>query len=109
MTNTQKQIHPMSYFEDLDLPPADYYKQFPTAKNLELGKVYRQAKSIYTRYWKIIFIGDGVALGVVVSDTNGNCNKGEKCLFTTSGLFEGWKYQDQRWNYRLVEEVADTF
>lgn len=109
MSDTQKQIHPKSYFEGRGLPTANYYKQFPTAKNLELGKVYRQAKSIYTKYWKIIFIGDGVALGVVVSDTNGNSNKGEKCLFTTGGLFEGWKYQDQRWSYRLVEEVKGDF
>lgn len=103
MKTDVKTIQPMSYFEDNDLPAADYYNQFKTAKNLEVGKVYRQAKSIYTKYWKILFIGDGVALGVVVSDTNGNLNKGEKCLFYTSGLYAGWKYKDLRWNYRLVE------
>lgn len=104
----QNTIYPKSHFEDNDLPITDYYDQFTTAKNLEVGKVYRQEKSIYTKYWKILFVGEGVAVGVVVSDTNGNSNKGEKCLFTTQGLFEGWKYGDQRWNYRLVEEATNV-
>ena len=51
---------------------------------------------------KIIFIGDGVALGVEVSSCATKAGSpGRKVLFNTSGLGIGWVYGENRPEYRL--------
>lgn len=73
---------------------------------LEVGKTYLQAPFDWSKkHYKIIFVDDIVAIGVVVycdiykSKTRG-C--GERQLFRVD---TGEKYQDRRLNYALIKEV----
>lgn len=96
---------PTSYFLDKGLPLSDYYKQYNSPISLEVGKTYRQPGAVYYRDYKIVFVGEGVALGVEVSNGNGNFNLGHKGLFYAEGHNIGWKYQDNRPPFRLEEEI----
>lgn len=94
-----------SYFEENDLPISQYYKQFETPKTIEVGKTYRQKGFVYWSDYKIIFIGEGVALGVEVANGNGNFTLGKKELFYIEGYKKGWKYNDNRPQGRLTKLV----
>ncbi len=87
-----------------------YYSQFKTARTLKVGSTYLQpniAKWAQTSY-KILFNDGIIAIGVEV-------NKNLKiidnqviphyCLFYSSGVKAGWRYQDTRSCYRLIEEL----
>lgn len=102
MANT---IKPYDWFLEHDLPTSEYYKQFKTATDLEVGGVYRQPGPIYYSDYKIVWIGEGVALGVEVSIGNNNYHVGEKCLFEADGARTGWKYSDARSAYRLEARI----
>lgn len=93
------------YFIDGGLPIKDYYSQFNTAGDLEVGKVYRQEGGIFYKDYLIIFIGEGVALGLEVANGNNNFSVGGKTLFHSEGDMKGWMYHDNRPNYRLLKEV----
>ena len=87
-----------------------YYAQFKTARNLEVGKVYKQPNiGLWAEtHFKIVFIGEGVALGVAINGPSVKVGlAGYKTLFHTSGNLAGWKYQDSRSCYRLTEEVTE--
>jgi len=93
------------YFVEHDLPLNQYYDQFETARKLEVGKVYYRHSGIYWEHFKIVFIGEGVALGIEVSNGNNNFSLGKKVLFHAEGNKAGWVYQDGRSVYRLRKEV----
>lgn len=91
------------YFHDNGLPIRQYYNQFDLPF-LEVGKVYRQQGSIYWKDYKIVFIGEGVALGVEIANGNGNFTLGNKELFYADEMRSGFKYNDTaRPCYRLQE------
>lgn len=103
--NIERLIKPRHYFQDNDLPIKQYYEQFETPKTLEVGKVYRSKGYIYWIDYKILYIGEGVALGLEVANGNGNFSVGKKELFYSDGYRLGWKYDDFRPVFRLVREV----
>lgn len=96
-------IRTREYFEDNDLPIKDYYAQYEAAVP-EVGKTYRQKGMVYWCDYKIVYVGEGVALGVEVANGNGSFSIGNKCLFTAEGPCAGWKYRDQRPQYLLKEK-----
>jgi hypothetical protein len=93
---------PREYFEDNDLPIAGYYAQYKGA-TLEVGKTYRQNGMVYWVDFKIVYVGEGVALGMEVANGNNSYGIGGKCLFVAEGIMSGWKYKDQRPQYVLKE------
>lgn len=100
---TASEIKPASYFEDHGLPRSEYYKQFKSAVP-ELHGIYKQAKGTWEELtYKIIYVGEGVALGVCISTKEmGNFAVGKKSLFVANGSYlDGWKYEDNRPTYRL--------
>jgi hypothetical protein len=98
-------IKDIDHFYDNGLPLSQYYAQFETVKSLEVGKTYYQHAGTFWIHYKIIFIGEGVALGVEVANGNNNFSLGGKMLFHSEGLKLGWKYGDSRSVYRLRKEV----
>lgn len=101
MNNQIKYDSPWDAYEQTGSAKA-YYKQFPGA-NLEVGKVYTQAKGTWhEKDYKIVFVFDNVALGVCVSDDP--YDKGKKELFYSTGICKGWKYEDDRPVYRLQKK-----
>jgi hypothetical protein len=77
------------------------------AIKLELGKTYLQESSSWAKmHYKIVFVDDKIALGIVVycgiynSTNRGNCGEYEMFKVTT-----GEKYSDCRLEYRLKKEV----
>jgi len=80
----------------------DYYKQWKTPKPL-LGSVYIGNNNIIKEIVKIIAIVDKVAIGKVISDDNGGSSLGKLAMYNTTGLNVGWKYGENRPNYRLKE------
>ena len=93
------------YYLESDLPVSHYYRQWSSVEKLEVGKVYRQEEGIYFVDYEIVHIGHGVALGVEVANGNGNFAIGKKELFSLDPEKMGWKYNDNRPQYRLVREV----
>lgn len=99
-----KKIKPVSEFFEEGIPLANYFKQFKLPV-LEVGKVYRQNGSIFWRDYKIIFIGEGVALGVEIANGNNSFSIGSKELFYSDTTRSGFKYNDiNRPSYRLIEK-----
>ena len=84
-----------------------YFDQFEKPERLEVGKVYHQENigEWASCDYKIIFIGEGVALGISInSRISKDCN-GEKELFYSEGNAIGFKYGDiDRPCYRLIEK-----
>jgi hypothetical protein len=82
-----------------------YAKQYPSVVP-QLGSVYTQCPNQWDESeYKIIFTDDTIAVGVEVSGLSIKVGgKGSYCLFYSSGLYTGWKYQDtSRPYYRLQE------
>ena len=106
-------IKPLESFRDEDgcLSTTAYYKQFQPIE-LRVGGVYRQlnlGKWAETHY-KIIFIGEGVAVGIVVWDAiSGTKNIGGAEMFYCDPkrpYLNGVKYNDtMRPCYRLSERI----
>lgn len=86
-----------------------YYGQFDTARELEVGKQYVNNKGTWQETcYTIVFIGHGVALGVeTVSGVVGKCKygigSGSRELFISDGLMAGWKLNNSNPCYRLRE------
>lgn len=80
---------------------AQYYWQYPTPSSIKVGDEFLQNTGICSHKFKIIFVGEGVALGVIVSDSVGGLAVGKKELFHSEGIAKGFKYQDTRACYRL--------
>tara|TARA_R110000744_G_C19371770_1_gene563262 strand:+ start:86627 stop:86929 length:303 start_codon:yes stop_codon:yes gene_type:complete len=80
-----------------------YYKQWESVKP-EIGPEYYQAKGTWQEMtFKIVYIGNGVALGVCTGAKGmGNYAPiGKKVLFVSEGVKAGWVYEDSRSIYRL--------
>lgn len=74
-----------------------YYAQFNTARVLEVGATY----VVNPGQWDekrvtILWIGDGVAVGREVTDFSKSHG-----LYSAQGLDAGWRYNDNRAEYRL--------
>lgn len=95
-------VKSLSMIRDEDLPHSAFYAQFklPT---LVVGNEYKQAAGTWhEKTYKIIFIGEGVALGIcTASKEMGNLPVGEKKLFHADAMREGFVYHDDRSIYRL--------
>lgn len=92
---------PMECVED-GLPYSHFFKQFTSVVPV-VGETYVQAPGTWQeKTFKILFVGDGVALGTCVGskDMGDLCN-GKKELFHADGHRAGWKYHDIRSIYRL--------
>lgn len=96
-------IRPIEYFEDNDLPIGDYYAQYKASVPV-VGEIYRQKGVVYWVDFKIVYVGEGVALGVEVANGNGSYGIGSKCLFVAGGAQAGWKYKDPRPQFLLKEK-----
>ena len=80
-----------------------YYDQFEKPDTLEVGKTYKQDGVIYPLYYKILWADEKTAIAEVVGDGNNGHNVGQRDLFYNSGNMLGWKYNDNRDEYRLQE------
>lgn len=93
-----------SYLEREKIKYAKFLKE--RAIKLELGKTYLQESDSWAKkHYKIVFVDDVIALGVVVycgiyNSSTRNC--GDYQLFRVD---TGEKYQDCRLDYRLIREV----
>jgi len=84
-----------------------YVEQFDTVIPV-LGGVYAQESHSWAKtQFKIVFIDDKIAVGVEISPKFPLVSsKLDYCLFCSSGLFTGWKYNDtNRPEYRLRELI----
>ena len=77
-----------------------YYDQFPTAKDLIVGKTYLMEGLVLPTQVRIDAIVDNVVVGTHIDRPL--CDK-QKYLFYATGGMKGWKYQDDRPEYRLQD------
>ena len=107
-----KKYKPLEYFEEMGFSRKEYYEQFETPKTIEVGKIYRQPNLLYWSDYKIIYAGEGVALGVEVANGNDNYKIGGMELFYWGGIRHGFRYKSDLAHLRLqklikVEEEKD--
>ena len=88
-----------------DCSKDQYFKQFKTPLNIQVGNIYLTEKYIIQFTIKILFTDDKTALGVVIADDNGGLSVGEYKLFHNNGVSHGFMYRDYRPQYRLLTEV----
>lgn len=93
-----------SYYDIADdgQPASKFYEQFELPV-LEVGKVYkRSAGNWQEESYRIIFIGEEVAVGVCTGTKEmGNWSVGKKKLFHADTMRAGFVYGDVRSVYRL--------
>ena len=90
-------IHSRSEYEEKYGSYKGFYQQYDTAVPIT-GKEYLINKGCWMQAKvKIVFNGEGVALGVVTE----GLSKGDKFLFYSEGEMIGWRYKDSRSPFRL--------
>ena len=82
-----------------------YYDQFDTARDLQVGKQYKNNVGCFMEtIWEIVAIHDRVALAIEIKGPNTAVGINDNyCLFIKNGNMAGWKYNDNRASYRLRE------
>lgn len=98
-------IKDLSYFIENGLNIEKYYSQFETARELEVGKTYLMLGLVYWHHFKVIWIGDGVAVAEEVANGNNNFSLGSKIMLHAEGFKAGWVYRENRSALRLVKEI----
>lgn len=81
--------------------------EFKATLNLikpELGKVYKQLSSSWSEmHYEIIFQDANISIGKCIYNAISNKFIGDYEMFNTR---DGFKYNDTRYNYRLIGEVV---
>ena len=85
----------------------EYYKQFHTLPPV-IGKVYVDKQCGIVSHIEIVAIVENCAIGKIIWSDNCYTNKEGLKFYHADGNRTGWKYGDQRPNYRLVLELDKT-
>jgi hypothetical protein len=89
----------------------EYYSQFDTARDLEVGRIYaNNVGSFNETTYTIVYIDHGVALGIeshkgVIGRSKYQMINAapKRALFKVGGNNSGWKLNDPRPSFRLRE------
>lgn len=95
----------LDYWEKERSIYADFLKN--DALKIELGKTYLQESDSWARkHFKIVFVDDKIAVGIVVYCGIYNSNVKNCGNYQLFKVGTGEKYQDSRLCYRLKKEVG---
>ncbi len=90
------------FIEETDKTHVEYYNQWKKV-NIEVGKVFQMKGACIGEpaHIEIIAIVDDVAIGKQIN--GGSWYENKKTMFHATGNKVGWKYQENRYTYRLEE------